>query len=117
MRIDMSNGAIETIPNEKVLASIGDHIDNPIPDPPTPKLAATVMLVRDSKPGQTKYRIDDGVFPPDFPNNQNVEVFMLRRVNTMDFLPDAVVFPGGLCGRTRFEPRSALVRSQPEGLG
>ena len=40
MRIDMSNGAIETIPNEKVLASIGDHIDNPIPDPPTPKLAA-----------------------------------------------------------------------------
>lgn len=95
MRIDMSNGAIETIPNEKVLASIGDHIDNPIPDPPTPKLAATVMLVRDSKPGQTKYRIDDGVFPPDFPNNQNVEVFMLRRVNTMDFLPDAVVFPGG----------------------
>ena len=95
MRIDMSNGAIETIPNEKVLASIGDHIDNPIPDPPTPKLAATVMLVRDSKLGQTKYRIDDGVFPPDFPNNQNVEVFMLRRVNTMDFLPDAVVFPGG----------------------
>lgn len=59
-----ANGAIETIPNEKVLASIGDHIDNPIPDPPTPKLAATVMLVRDSKPGQTKYRIDNGVFPP-----------------------------------------------------
>ena len=29
MRIDMSNGAIETIPNEKVLASIGDHIDTP----------------------------------------------------------------------------------------
>lgn len=95
MRIDMSNGAIETIPNEKVLASIGDHIDNPIPDPPTPKLAATVMLVRDSKPGQTKYRIEDGVFPPDFPNDQNVEVFMLRRVKTMDFVPDAVVFPGG----------------------
>lgn len=67
MRIDMSNGAIETIPNEKVLASIGDHIDNPIPDPPTPKLAATVMLVRDSKPSQTKYRIDDGRVPARFP--------------------------------------------------
>lgn len=52
------------------------------------------MLVRDSKPGQTKYRIDNGVFPPDFPNDQNVEVFMLRRVKTMDFVPDAVVFPG-----------------------
>lgn len=117
MRIDMSNGAIETIPNEKVLASIGDHIDNPIPDPPTPKLAATVMLVRDSKPSQTKYRIDDGVFPPDFPNNQNVEVFMLRRVKHR-----WTSYPSGSvswrsCGRTRFEPRSALVRSQPEGLG
>lgn len=117
MRIDMSNGAIETIPNEKVLASIGDHIDNPIPDPPTPKLAATVMLVRDSKPSQTKYRIDDGVFPPDFPNNQNVEVFMLRRVNTDGLLTRCGSVSWRSCGRTRFEPRSALVRSQPEGLG
>lgn len=104
MRIDMSNGAIETIPNEKVLASIGDHIDNPIPDPPTPKLAATVMLVRDSKPGQTKYRIDDGVFPPDFPNNQNVEVFMLRRVNTDGLLTRCGSVSRRSCGRTRFEP-------------
>ena len=35
----------------------------PMPqDPVVPKLASTVMLVRDSVPGDTKYRIDDGVF-------------------------------------------------------
>lgn len=67
----------------------------PMPqDPVVPKLASTVMLVRDSVPGDTKYRIDDGVFPPDFPDQQNIEVFMLRRAKSMDFVPDAVVFPG-----------------------
>ena len=95
MRIDVTGNVIETTPNEKVLEALGDHIDHPDPNPPTPKLAATVMLVRDSKPGQTRYRIEDGNFPPDFPNNQNVEVFMLRRVKSMAFVPDAVVFPGG----------------------
>lgn len=73
----------------------------PMPqDPVVPKLASTVMLVRDSVPGDTKYRIDDGVFPPDFPDQQNIEVFMLRRAKSMDFVPDAVVFPGG-----RVDPR------------
>jgi 8-oxo-dGTP pyrophosphatase MutT (NUDIX family) len=95
MRIDISNGAVETQPNAKVLETLGSHIDNPDPNPPVPKLASTVMLVRNSAPGQTKYRIEDGQFPSNFPNNQAVEVFMLRRVKTMDFVPDAVVFPGG----------------------
>lgn len=95
MRINMSENTIETIPNAKVLEAIEKHIDNPDPNPPAPKLAATVMLVRDSKDGQTPYRIEDGNFPPEFPNNQNVEVFMLRRVKSMAFVPDAVVFPGG----------------------
>lgn len=40
--------------------------------PATPRLAATVMLVRDPR-----------------------EVFMLRRAATMAFVPEAVVFPGG----------------------
>ncbi|GAB3073354.1 MULTISPECIES: NUDIX hydrolase [unclassified Phycicoccus] len=48
------------------------------PDPsssPTPRLAATVMFVRDAAAG--------------------VEVFMLRRVATMAFAPRMMVFPGG----------------------
>lgn len=95
MRVNVSGGLVETVPNEKVLASIGHHIDQPDPNPPQPRFAATVMLVRDSKPGQTDYRIEDGELPQDFPNNQNIEVFMLRRVKSMAFVPDAVVFPGG----------------------
>lgn len=95
MRVDMSGNVVETTPSEKVLEVIGDHIENPNPNPAEPKLAATVMLVRDSAPGQTKYRVEDGNLPENFPNNQNIEVFMLRRVKSMAFVPDAVVFPGG----------------------
>lgn len=70
--------------------------NKPIPEvPATPKLAATVMLVRNSVAGDTKYRIEDGAMPSDFPTQQNVEVFMLRRAKSMDFVPDAIVFPGG----------------------
>jgi 8-oxo-dGTP pyrophosphatase MutT (NUDIX family) len=42
---------------------------------PEPRLAATVMFVRDGSAG--------------------VEVFMLRRVSTMEFAPSMMVFPGG----------------------
>ena len=42
---------------------------------PEPRLAATVMFVRDGSAG--------------------VEVFMLRRVPTMEFAPSMMVFPGG----------------------
>lgn len=95
MRINISGGLIETTPNKKVLESIGSHIDEPNPNPSTPRFAATVMLVRDSKDHPTKYMITDDKLPEDFPTGQEIEVFMLRRVKTMAFVPDAVVFPGG----------------------
>lgn len=95
MRINISGGLIETVPNEKVLETIGEHIEHPNPNPPVPKFAATVMLVRDAGKQDTKYRIADGELPHDFPGGQEVEVFMLRRVKSMAFVPDAVVFPGG----------------------
>ena len=53
------------------------------------------MLVRDSKTNPTKYQITDGEMPGEFPTGQEIEVFMLRRVKSMAFVPDAVVFPGG----------------------
>lgn len=95
MRINISGGLIETTRNKKVLESIGDHIDHPNPNPATPRFAATVMLVRDSKTNPTKYQITDGEMPGEFPTGQEIEVFMLRRVKSMAFVPDAVVFPGG----------------------
>lgn len=70
------------------------------PEPIEPRLSSTVMLLRDSIEGDTRYRIDDGDFPPDFPIQQNIEVFMQRRAKTMDFVPDVVAFPGG-----RVDPR------------
>ena len=95
MGIRVNGSVIESSPNEKSLAAAKELLDNPDFQPVSPRFAATVMLVRDSKPGQTKYRIEDGEYPPDFPTGQELEVFMLRRIKTMDFVPDAVVFPGG----------------------
>lgn len=64
-----------------------------------PRLSATVMLLRDSVPGRTAWRIDDGVFPANFVDNQSSEVFMIRRASTMAFEPNAMVFPGGCVDR------------------
>ena len=60
--------------------SLHERIDAWLADPqpssaPEPRLAATVMFVRDGAEG--------------------VEVFMLRRVATMAFAPRMMVFPGG----------------------
>jgi 8-oxo-dGTP pyrophosphatase MutT (NUDIX family) len=52
-------------------------------DPVVPKRAATVMFVRDAGDGGS----GDG--------GSGVEVFMLRRVATMEFAPRMMVFPGG----------------------
>ncbi len=52
-------------------------------EPPAPRPAATVMLVRDGAAG--------------------IEVFMLRRVGTMVFAPNVLVFPGG-----GVDPRDSL---------
>lgn len=94
IRVDLEAEATETIPDERLEKSIRAYLDSGA-EPVTPRFAATVMLVRDSKDNQTKYRITDGNYPENFPSGQEIEVFMLRRVKTMDFVPDAVVFPGG----------------------
>lgn len=94
MRVKAEEGFIETEPTGELLDRITAYLDDPGAGV-EPRFAATVMVVRDSKPGQTKYRIEDGDFPPEFPTGQELEVFMMRRVKTMDFVPDAVVFPGG----------------------
>ena len=95
MRIDLNGSSVEFVPGAKALGHIEDAWANPDFKPVEPRYAATVMLVRDSAPGQTAYRIESNHFPPDFPTGQELEVFMLRRVKTMAFAADAVVFPGG----------------------
>ena len=91
MRVDLQGGSVEFKARESVLSKIEASLQ-PGFEPVQPKYAATVMLVRDSAPFQTEYRIESDHFPPDFPTGQELEVFMLRRVKTMEFVPDAVVF-------------------------
>ncbi len=93
-RVNIEGGVLESIPDEKLSARIRSQIESSS-EAAAPRFAATVMLVRNSQPEQTKYRISNGVYPDQFPSGQEIEVFMLRRVKTMDFVPDAVVFPGG----------------------
>lgn len=75
------------------------YIEDPFQfDPPEPKVAATVMLLSRSKPHR-RYLMLDGeedrsrkvVVPSEGP----IDVFMMKRVPTMSFVPNAVVFPGG----------------------
>lgn len=94
MRVDLQGGSVEFKPRESVLPKIEASLQ-PGFQPVQPRYAATVMLVRDSAPFQTEYRIESNHFPESFPTGQELEVFMLRRVKTMEFVPDAVVFPGG----------------------
>ena len=94
MRVDLQGSSVEFKPRESVVPKIEASLQ-PGFEPVQPRYAATVMLVRDSKPFQTEYRIESDHFPSDFPTGQELEVFMLRRVKTMEFVPDAVVFPGG----------------------
>jgi 8-oxo-dGTP pyrophosphatase MutT (NUDIX family) len=49
------------------------------PDPLTPRPAATVMLIRDNRPGFAR----------------GLEVFLMRRHSAMDFVAGVMVFPGG----------------------
>ncbi len=114
MRVAPKGGFIETVPNEKLLDLLGEHIKNPNPNPAAPNFASTVMLVRDAQPGQTPYRIEDDEFPEDFPNNQNLEVFMLRRVKSMAFVPDAVVYPGGRVDERDANPELPWFGPTPE---
>lgn len=58
--------------------------------PATPRLAATVMVVREKPAGA-------GIPAAGMPAERasSVEVFMIHRVSTMAFAPDTMVFPGG----------------------
>ncbi|KNX36101.1 NUDIX hydrolase [Luteipulveratus halotolerans] len=62
-----------------------EHAERPVTDPPAARLASTVMLVRSG-------------------NRCAVEVFMLRRVPTMEFAPSMWVFPGGGVDQRDAEP-------------
>lgn len=58
-----------------------------------PRLASAVMLLRDrALPGQ-------GQAQPVPYTEQGIEVFMVRRVISSDFMPDVYVFPGGSVSR------------------
>lgn len=52
------------------------------PEPVTPRAAATVMLVRDAPDGSAG-------------GAGGLQVYMLKRVASMDFAPSTMVFPGG----------------------
>lgn len=95
MRVDLNGPYMEFEPRQSAKDAIEKAWATPGFEPVQPKYASTVMLVRNSIPGQTKFRIESGNFAPDFPTGQELDVFMLRRVKTMKFAPDAVVFPGG----------------------
>lgn len=94
MRALIDRDVIEAVPDDKTLAMI-EGVESGAREVAKPRYAATVMLVRDSHPGQTEYRLPPEKLPSNFPTGQEIEVFMLRRVKTMAFVPDAVVFPGG----------------------
>ncbi len=109
MRIRFEEGSVEAIPGEGDRRIIDSYMLLPVSRPVKPKLSSSVLLVRNAQvPAEgernSSYKVGgidpDGNqapsrFPKDFPNAQNVEVFMLRRAKTMAFAPNAVVFPGG----------------------
>jgi len=73
--------ALEGKMEEKALRYLSAADFNPV----QPNYAATVMLLRDTI--NNPKRTADG--------ESDIEVFMLRRAETMAFVPTAVVFPGG----------------------
>ncbi|MEG0758267.1 MAG: hypothetical protein RR505_07640, partial [Raoultibacter sp.] len=83
------SGDLFEVPARGKLAQLAtSYLDHDVAfEPVVPKLAATVMLVRDADfSAESRYRSG---------NPSALEVFMLRRAKTMAFVPDAVVFPGG----------------------
>ncbi|MDO5334808.1 MAG: MBL fold metallo-hydrolase [Coriobacteriia bacterium] len=104
MRFKFEEGFVEGVPGSDDRRIIDSYA---LPDqsvPAKPRLSSTVLLVRDADRAQPAYRIGgtdpDGrqapaALPADFPKDQAVEVFMLRRAKTMAFAADAIVFPGG----------------------
>ena len=76
-------------------------LDGDRAEPVAPRSAATVMLVRD--------RVDGEGGP--------VEVFMLRRVASMEFAPRMMVFPGGGVDPRDADPHLPWAGPPPARLG
>ncbi len=110
MRIRFEEGLVEARPGKNERKIIDSYQLLPQTRPVKPRLSASVLLVRDAEASVAagernhSYRIGgidpDGTpapseYPDDFPQSQNIEVFMLGRASTMAFAPNAVVFPGG----------------------
>ncbi|MDO4854642.1 MAG: MBL fold metallo-hydrolase [Coriobacteriia bacterium] len=110
MRIRFEEGLVEAWPGENERKIIDSYQLLPQARPVKPRLSASVLLVRDAEAPAVagernhSYRIGgidpDGnrapsEYPDNFPQSQNIEVFMLGRASTMAFAPNAVVFPGG----------------------
>ncbi|MDT8340965.1 MAG: hypothetical protein RQ751_05585 [Longimicrobiales bacterium] len=66
---------IFTIPFDRLPPGFAEMLDHPPATPPTPRPAATILLLRDGPAG--------------------VETLMLRRVRSSGFVPGAYVFAGG----------------------
>ena len=96
----MQDGDYVDMPDKHTHAHADEYLKSTNFEPAQPRVAATVMLVRDSqKHGGAKY------LPPAEVGRSKVEVFMLRRAKTMAFTPDAVVFPGGRVDERDADPR------------
>lgn len=95
MRFTFEDGFVEGVPGAGERRIIDNYLLPYVAKPVKPKLSSTVMLVRDADCVESGNRVEPEKMPHDFHDNQNVEVFMLRRAKTMAFAPDAVVFPGG----------------------
>lgn len=76
---------LETKPMASAVPKIEAYLANEAFVPTEPRLAATVMLLREGA-------------------DAGLEVFMMRRAHTMAFVPDAVVFPGGGVSRLDYDP-------------
>jgi 8-oxo-dGTP pyrophosphatase MutT (NUDIX family) len=63
------------IPTERLPAGFANSIEQSVPNPVTPRPAATAVLMRDSERG--------------------IEVLLLKRHRSSGFVPGAYVFPGG----------------------
>ncbi len=77
----MPGAIIEYEINERMRPLAQEYLEKNLFDQAVePRLAATVMLVREKEDG---------------PDAGALEVFMIQRANSMEFLPDIMAFPGG----------------------
>ncbi len=82
------------IPTDRLPEGFAERIDDPPAEPPVPRPAATVVLLRDAEHGP--------------------EILLMRRHRSSGFVPGAFVFPGGRVDGADADPR--LVE-RADGLG